>query len=145
MQARAYGDIAALPTGGYVFGFHRGGTANTPFEPIGFGDIAFNATALLRSDGTGTVGATAFSAAVLGDTISAMLSADLLPSRGAAPQDFAWALLAVDLAVTGLPRNADFVSSNNLNVTAVPEPASVALMLAGLMGVGAAARSRRRG
>lgn len=163
LKARAQGDIGALSTGAYVFGFHRGGSANQPFSAIGFGDIAFNAAAMLRSDGSGNVGAIPLSATVLGNSISAVLSADMLPGWGTAPQDFTWALWSVDLAVTGLSRNADFISSNNLSVSvvglprsagfaigdhlsvsAVPEPASVALMLAGLMGIGAAARSRRR-
>jgi hypothetical protein len=80
---------------------------------------------------------------VQGDKLRAVLPASLLPSLGLAPQDYTWALWAVDLAVTGLPRNADFISADNLNVTAVPEPSSLALMLAGMAAVGGVVRSRR--
>ena len=77
--------------GAFVFGFNRGGAANQPFGAIGFGDMSFNAVALLRSDGTGNVGITPVDALVHGNRISAVLQASLLPSQGAAPQDFTWA------------------------------------------------------
>ena len=143
LQARTLGPVTEAPSGAFVFGFNRGGAANQPFAAIGFGNISFNATALLRSDGTGNVGANALQVLVQGSTISAELPASLLPSQGFAPQDFTWALWSVDLAVTGLPRNADFIASDNLNVTAVPEPASTALLLAGLAVIGTSVRARR--
>lgn len=142
IQARTLGPIGDAPTGAFVFGFNRGGAANQPFGAIGFGDISFNAVALLRSDGTGNVGITPVDVLVHGNTISALLQASLLPSQGAAPQDFSWALWPVDLSVAGLSRNADFISTSNLSVSAVPEPTSLALLLAGLVGVGATVRSR---
>jgi PEP-CTERM motif len=143
VQARTLGPLADAPSGALVFGFHRGGSANQPFGSIGFGDIAFNATALLRSDGTGNVGSTAIQVQLQGDTVSAVLPASLLPAQGFAPQDFTWALWSVDLAVTGLPRNADFIATHNLNVSVVPEPASLTLLLAGIAAIGVSVRGRR--
>ncbi|MFT3817887.1 MAG: PEP-CTERM sorting domain-containing protein [Rubrivivax sp.] len=144
VRARTLGAIADLETGAFVFGFHRGGTASQPFGPIGFDDIAFNATALLRSDGSGNVGGTAIEVEVDGDTVSAQLPASLLPSQGLAPQDYTWALWSVDLAVTGLPRNADFISTSNLNVNVVPEPTGLALLMAGISAIGFTMRARQR-
>jgi hypothetical protein len=143
LEARTLGSMTDLPTSAFVFGFNRGGTTVQPFGPIGFADIAFNATALLRGDGRGSIGGTSIDVQVQGDKLRAVLPASLLPSLGLAPQDYTWALWAVDLAVTGLPRNADFISADNLNVTAVPEPSSLALMLAGMAAVGGVVRSRR--
>lgn len=143
LQARTLGPITDLQSGALVFGFNRGGSANQPFGAIGFGDISFNATALLRGDGSGSIGSTVIKVQVKGDTVSAVLPASLLPSQGLAPQDFFWALWAVDLAVTGLPRNADFIAASNLNVSVVPEPASLALLLAGIAVVGGTVRHRR--
>jgi hypothetical protein len=126
-----------------VFGFNRGGTANSPFGAIGVPDVSFNATATMRANGTGAVGANAFAVSVIGDEIFGTVSASLLPSNGFTPDHYTWALWSINSTITGLPRNADFAPTANISVAVVPEPETYALMLAGLGAVGVVARRRR--
>jgi len=111
------GPVAGAAGVAYAFGFDKGGASNSPFAAIGFPDVKFNAVASLRADG---------------NSISATFSADLLPGTGLDFGNFAWALWSQDLAVSGLARNADFGPGANIQVSSVPEPASWALMAAGL-------------
>jgi hypothetical protein len=144
LHAKAAGPIAGEPGVAFVFGFDRGGAVNQPFGAIGFGQVRFNATVLLRADGTGVSGGNPVTTAISGNDIFGSLSASLLPGNGAAPEDFTWALWTIDTRISGLPRNADFLGSGNFNVaTPVPEPASIAMMLAGLGLIGHLARRRR--
>lgn len=142
LHARTAGPIAGTPGAAYAFGFNRGGTANAPFGPIGFPDVRFNATALLRANGTGTVGANAITPTIVGNEIFGTVSASLLPGNGLAPQDFTWALWSIDATITGLPRNADFAPHASIAVAAVPEPETYAMLGAGLLFVGVMARRR---
>ncbi len=142
LQATAAGPIAGVNGAAYVFGFDTGGAASTPFTSIGKPGVAFNATAVLKSNGTGTVGTTAVTTHIVGDEIFALVPASLLPSHGLADQDYTWALWSIDSNVAGLPRNADFAPDANIGVSAVPEPANVALLAAGLGLFGFMARRR---
>jgi hypothetical protein len=142
LHAKTAGDIASRVNAAYVFGFNRGGTANSPFGAIGVPDVSFNATAVMRSNGTGSVGANSFAVNVVGDEIFGTLSASLLPSNGATPDQYTWSLWSINSAITGLPRNADFAPTSNIAVAVVPEPETYALMLAGLGAVGVVARRR---
>jgi len=144
LQATTAGPIAGVNGAAYVFGFNTGGAANTPFAAIGEPGVAFNATAVLRSNGTGTVGATSVTTRIVGDEIFATLPASLLPSNGFADQDYRWALWSIDSNVTGLPRNADFAPDASVRVSAVPEPANLALLAAGFGLLGFVARRRAR-
>jgi hypothetical protein len=142
LQATTAGPIAGVNGAAYVFGFDTGGKANTPFVTIGEPGVAFNATAVLKSNGTGTVGATAVATRIVGDEIFATVPTSLLPSHGFADQDYTWALWSIDSNVAGLPRNADFAPDANIGVSAVPEPANLAMLAAGLGLLGFVARRR---
>ncbi len=142
LQATAAGPIAGVNGAAYVFGFDTGGAASTPFTSIGKPGVAFNATAVLKSNGTGTVGTTPVTTHIVGDEIFALVPASLLPSHGLSDQDYSWALWSIDSNVAGLPRNADFAPDANIGVSAVPEPANIALLAAGLGLFGFMARRR---
>ncbi len=142
LHAKTNGDIASRPNAAYVFGFNRGGSANSPFGAIGVPGVSFNATATMRSTGTGSVGTNSFAVQVVGDEIFGTLSASLLPSNGLTPDHYTWSLWSINSAIAGLPRNADFAPTSNISVAVVPEPETYALMLAGLGAVGLVARRR---
>ncbi len=142
LQATTAGPIAGVNGAAYVFGFDTGGTASTPFVAIGEPGVAFNATAVLKSNGTGTVGTTTVATRVVGDEIFATVPTSLLPSHGLADQDYTWALWSIDSNIAGLPRNADFAPDANIGVSAVPEPANIALLASGLGLLGFVARRR---
>jgi hypothetical protein len=72
------------------------------------------------------------------------VAASVLPSTGFEPRDFTWALWSVDTQSQGNFRNADFAPSANLQVAAVPEPETYALMLAGFSVLGFVGRLRSR-
>jgi hypothetical protein len=144
LQATTAGPIAGVNGAAYVFGFNTGGTAGTPFTAIGEPGVAFNATAVLKSNGTGAVGTTSVATHIVGDEIFASVPASLLPSHGLADGDYTWALWSIDANVAGLPRNADFAPDANVRVSAVPEPANAALLAAGFGLLGLVARRRAR-
>jgi hypothetical protein len=144
VHAHTAGNIADAASAAYVFGFNRGGATNSPFADIGVPSVTFDATALLRANGTGLSGATPLTARVDGADIFATIDASVLPSKGFAPEDFTWALWSIDSQIQGNFRNADFAPDANVQVATVPEPETYALMLGGLGVVGFIGRRRSR-
>lgn len=145
LHAHTAGNIADVPGAAYVFGFNRGGATNSPFADIGVPGVTFDASALLRSNGTGLSGVNPIVARVDGQDIFATVAASVLPPTGFEPGHFTWALWSVDTQIQGNFRNADFAPDANLQVAAaVPEPETYALMLVGFSVLGFVGRRRSR-
>lgn len=144
------GAIGTTLGGFYVFGVDRGmGTAR-------FGDIAtnvlFDAVVVINNNGTGLArdlisgvvtnleaGAITFN----GNSLSAIVDAAALPGQGFDAASFTYNLWPRSPGA-GNAFIADFAPDNaNSAVTAVPEPASWALLIAGFGLVGTVARRRR--
>ncbi|MEO5687971.1 MAG: PEP-CTERM sorting domain-containing protein [Burkholderiaceae bacterium] len=143
LHATLAGPLAGTPNAAYVFGFDLGGTPKTPFGAIGEPGVAFTSTVTLHSNGTGAVGGNAVNTRVDGDDIWAIVPTALLPTNGITDPEVTWALWSIDSSVAGLARNADFAPDGDTRVSAVPEPAPLALMGAGLGLLAFAARRRR--
>ena len=143
-RATAAGPIAGVSGAAYVFGLNAGGTANAPFTSVGLPGAVFNRTVTLRANGTAGVGATPITEQIVGNQIFATISASLLPSNGLAFKDYTWTVWSIDTNVSGLARLADFAPDANIGVSAVPEPATYGMLLAGLGMLGMVARRRAR-
>ncbi|HZF81175.1 MAG TPA: PEP-CTERM sorting domain-containing protein [Rubrivivax sp.] len=144
------GAIGLTPTGLYVWGVNRGaGTAG--FAANGIDGVRFDRVIILRPDGTGTVAGAgnlpAGSVTITGNTITGVISGSLLPSTGFTNKlDYTWNLWPRDNALpAGFTQISDFAPDNsNFSTTPVPEPATTAMLLAGLAAIGGLQLRRRR-
>jgi hypothetical protein len=144
------GGIGTTPGGFYVFGINRG--AGTALFGALAPNVLFDSVVIVNNNGSGFArdllsGVTtnlAPGAITFGDTsISALVDAALLPSAGFAPTAYTYNLWPRSPGM-GTATIADFAPDNANNaITAVPEPASWALLIAGFGLVGAVARRRR--
>ena len=143
-RATAAGAIAGVNGAAYVFGLDAGGSTNAPFASVGLPGVTFNTTVTLRADGSAVVGAIPITTQISGNHIFTTVSASLLPSKGLAFKDYTWTVWSIDTNVAGLGRLADFAPDANIKVSAVPEPATYGMLMAGLGMLGMVARRRPR-
>lgn len=140
--------IGSTSTGFFVWGFNTGTGPIAPFAGVGAPNVKFNSVVILRPNGASFAGApaNAITPVISGNTISTTFSGNFLASTGFGKANYTWNLWPRDGALAaGNGQISDFAPDNAMaGVQAVPEPASVAMLLLGL-GVIAGAARRRRG
>ncbi len=145
LSATFAGNVGTTPSAFFVWGVNRGG-GTAGFAAQGLTGVRFDRVIFLRPGGVSSVqvagnlapGSVSWS----GSTLTAIIPEAMLPSNGFANKlDYTWNLWPRDGAVAGFAAISDF-APNNANftttagtVTAVPEPATAALMLGGVMGL----------
>jgi len=137
-------DPASGP-GFYVIGANTGTGVNHPFGPVGQPNVLFNQALVIQKTGAGTVNVLGtpmtFTATISGNSFSALIPLSFLPSTGFTPIHYGFNLWPRQ-ATGGLLALADFAPENS-TISAAPEPASWALMIAGFGLAGTALRRRR--
>jgi hypothetical protein len=130
------GPIAGFSTGLFVIGFNRGlGASN--FSVIGHGGVTFDSVVTMTS--AGVLGGNILNLASVTDTISGNMFtinvplASVPPLNGASPSSFLVNLWPRDISQAGNAAIADFAPDNS--DLSVPEPLSVSLFAAGLLGL----------
>jgi hypothetical protein len=143
LGATLAGDVVPSNNALYVIGINTGTGTNHPFANIGEPNIAFNQVILLSgATGIATLGNTTLESSITGNAFSIQLPGSLPISTGSSSAQFSFALWPR----VGLGNNnqiSDFAPQNAM-LSAVPEPASWAMMLLGFAGVGAVMRRRQR-
>ena len=127
----------------YIIGVDTGAGAAHPFAGIGEGNVAFDQAIAVRNTGAASLGATALSAALSGNSFSLVVPTALLPGTAGVtdPRDFRFSFWSRN-GLGNNNQNADFAPDNAI-FSAVPEPASWALTIGGFGMAGAALRRRR--
>jgi hypothetical protein len=134
------GSIDPSRAGLYVIGVDTGTGPVRPFAGLGEPNVIFNQAIVVQKTGAASVSGHNLAATISGDSFQVIVPLAFLPSTGFAPLDYGFNLWPRD----GLGANnqiSDFAPQNAL-MTAVPEPAAWALMLAGFGLVGATLRRR---
>jgi hypothetical protein len=132
---------------------NRGG-ATSNFASIGLPNIVFDSVITLNSNGvvggrdlvTNTpITLPVGSATILGSTFQIDVPAALLPSQGLLPMQYGVNLWPRDIAISvpmGDPQIADFAPDATVLIVgpalSVPEPSTLALLVAGILGLGLA-------
>ena len=139
LSARMNGSIGATAGGFYVWGVNRGGAGpNATFAANGINNVLFNSAILLQQNGTGSIGGNALplgSVTILGDVITAIVNASLLPSTGFTSDKYTWNIWPRNgNAGTGFAQITDFApnNSNFASELVVAAPPSLAIVALGL-------------
>lgn len=148
LGATLAGDINPATGGLYIIGVNTGTGVIAPFASIGQPNVIFNQAIRINKDGTGTIGATALDPATItiaGNIFTVRVPLALLPSTGFAPGSYGFNLWPR----VGQGNNnqiSDFSPENATlaAVSAVPEPATWAMMLVGFAFMGLSLRGKRR-
>jgi hypothetical protein len=148
--------IGTSPSGFYVWGVNRGaGTAG--FAANGLPGVLFDSVVIFNADGSGrvvrfaasgppsTTTLAAGTAVALDSTIVGKVAGSLLPSNGFAKSDYTWNLWPRDGTLpAGFGQISDFapdaINLPTTQISAVPEPGSTLMLLAGLVGIAALKR-----
>ena len=145
LGATMAGTIVAGSPGIYVIGVNTGTGTIRPFASIGQRNVIFNQAIVINKDGTGRLGAATLDSAdisIVGNSFTARIDAALLPSTGFAFDRYGFNLWP-RVGFAGNSDISDFAPDNAL-LSAVPEPASWALMIGGIGVTGAGLRRRRQ-
>jgi hypothetical protein len=141
------GDINPALAGFYVIGVNTGAGAIRPFAGIGEPNVTFDQVIIVQKNGTATVGGTSLTTLLSGNQFIVSVPLSLLPSTGAAPQNYGFNIWPREGAVvTNNSQITDFAPNNALLAVTgvfVPEPASWLMMLLGFGLIGGAMRFRR--
>ncbi|HEX4179570.1 MAG TPA: PEPxxWA-CTERM sorting domain-containing protein [Caulobacteraceae bacterium] len=134
LSATLDGPIGTTANAVYVWGVNTGdGTA--AFAPEGLTKVLFNDVVVINP------AAPAAGVTISGDTVTDIVSIASLKNEGFSPSQYGFSFWP-NLGAAG---NSDFAPDNaTFTASAVPEPASWAIMLVGFGGLGAVTRHARR-
>jgi len=138
-------DIDLNIGGFYVIGVNTGaGVAPGPFAGIGQPNVIFNTVAILRKTGASTVNGNPLTPIFSGNRVSAFVPLAFLP---AATNGFTPLYYGFNIWPRSGPGGPEVIydfAPEDSTIAAIPEPASWAMLVAGLGAAGAALRLRRR-